>query len=517
MIKESKYLIRKILVGVGICLVLGFINSCDVKASNDIDMGTFQLPYSPYTPTINYVFDKDNLKLKLSRNYNNVITNQSLDISSDYKYLIAIKGTISHYSYFGELYFSDSKLYLNRSDNRLYCKNLPCHFLKYVGDSNNAPTVGHFDTITITSNTENNPRIGGLSNNQNIGTVTNYYVNFDFYNNYNTLVQSSNSSIIIQPLLSTLESFGVVKNKDEEENVIVSYTFHPLFNNFDLTRFNYQYKIGDNNWLSITSNNVSFNVNQNTTVYFRIIRKSDNEIVDSQSYTITNILKYLDTVNENWNVRYTSENRNINDDESLPNKLVDNVAITFSYYPKQSNLKYQYQYVEENNSLGTWIDMPNNDYERTYSVSVNGIMYNRILDSNDNVLYTSTFKVNSIGTAMINSNLNWYNKLFGKVNYGKGISSIFFLPVRLLEVYKIGLESGFCNQYSFGELWGHELIMPCINVRGLVGNNIYNFIDIIGVGFISLAIINFIVNIYNGIVFMNLQDRLNEDKGSRLL
>ena len=508
MIRESKYLIRRILVGVGICLVLGFINSCDVKA---VDYGVYLGRNGFSNNYQDFYYNTDELKVVQHNFRNSTDYVYDWDMSVNYKYVVYNTYTSSSgQEHFYNLTFSDSPLYLRNGSNNqiLQCSSLPCHMIRF--DLNINPNQASTSTYTYTSNSTSMLTIANKGGTSNIVVHTNY----DLYQG-NNLYQSKNLDLIIQDPISTINSLGVVKNKDESENVIVSYTFNPIFNNFDTSRFNYQYKIGDNNWLNITTNSSSFNVNQNTTVYFRVVKKSDNSVVDSQSFTISNILKYNESVNENY--KYTSENRNVNDDESLPNKLVDNVSVTFEYFPKQSNLKYQYQYVEENNSLGTWVDMPSQDYERTYSVTVNGTMYNRILDSNNNVLYTSTFRVNSIGTAMINSNLNWYNKLFGKVNYGKGISSIFFLPVRLLEVYKTGLESGFCNEYSFGELWGHELIIPCINVRGLVGNNIYNFIDIIGVGCISLAIINFIVNIYNGIVFMNLQDRINEDKESRLL
>lgn len=506
MIKSDfRYIIKRILIGVGICVCLSFLNSCNVKAADyGVYLGSFGFDTSPYYQ--DFYFDTDNLKLvQVYSNDNNI--QYDYNIPSDYKYVVYNTGVLSSgQKFFQRLTFSDSSLYLREGTNNkiLQCSTLPCHMIRFDVNAGGRLSVSNY---TYTSNSTNMIYISNKGGNSN----TVIHTNSDLYLG-STLYQEKNLDLIIQDSTSTINSLGVVKNKNQEENVITSYTFHPTFTNFNTDNFTYQYKIGDNNWLNITSNNVSFNVNQNTTVYFRVLKKSDNTVIDSQTYTITNILKYNDNVNDDYNVKYTSENKSVQEDSSI-NRTIDTVTVNFEYFPKQSNLKYQYQYVNTGDSLSSWVDMPNNDYERGYSVNVNGTMHNRILDENDNVLYTSTFTVDSIGKLMFDSDISWYNSLFSKINYGSGIGTIFYLPLKIVQTVHDSYSEN-CSPVNLGSLFGTTLYMPCIDIKSLIGSNLYNIIDVIFMGFIALSIIRFIVNIYNRIISLNFEG--NEDGSGAL-
>ena len=188
------------------------------------------------------------------------------------------------------------------------------------------------------------------------------------------------------------------------------------------------------------------------------------------------------------------------------NKIIDIVTVDFEYFPKRSIYKYQYQFVESGQSLGNWLDLGENEYDKGYTTNVNGTMYNRILDSDNTVLYTSSFNVTSIGQLYLNENTNnnnsFYNKLFSKINYGGSISDIFFLPVELIKVEEQAIREGFCTPVNLGRLFGHDLIMPCLDIESFVGSNIYYFIDMVFTISVIIGIVNFVVDCYNGAIFM---------------
>ena len=68
-----------------------------------------------------------------------------------------------------------------------------------------------------------------------------------------------------------------------------------------------------------------------------------------------------------------------------------------------------------------------------------------------------------------------------------------------------------CTDYSFGFLLGHELKLPCIDIKSYVGNTIYNFYDLVCSFFISLGIVKLLKNIY--MRFMTLEIRDIDSKG----
>lgn len=507
-IKDTRYIIKRIIIGVGICLVLGFINSCNVKA---YDSNYYKGVNSSYNFNSSvgdsYTYETSNGIYQIKYESDGIYVNGVKYVSSsDYlsrQFVLSNSGT------------NDYIFIITKSSSRtFFCNN---------ASFNNYPQViQYFNNSNFFSGIRLNYSNGTYQSTTTLGSTLSLYsgTSVNIYG-FNVLMYSNNSYFVgkldsersnVPSFSSTINSLGVVKNKNEEQNIIVSYTFSPTFNNFDLNNFTYQYKIGNDNWLNITSNNVSFNVNQNTTVYFRILKKSDNSVVDSQSFTITNILRYNDSVNENYNVKYSSENRAVSDESSV-NRIVDTVVVHFEYFPKQSNLKYQYQFVKNGDSLSTWNNMSSQDYDRDYSVNDNGTMYNRILDENDNILYSSTFTVNSIGKLMLDNKVNWYNSLFDKINYGSGLGSIFYLPLKIVQTVSNSYSNS-CEPFNFGSLFGTSLYMPCIDIESLIGSTLYHIIDLIFMGFIALSIIRFIVNVYNRIVSLNFE---GNDDGSGAL
>lgn len=529
MIKNDfRYITKRILIGVGICLCLSFINSCNVKALED-------------TYYINKVLSENNTTTydtDIPVSYSELNNSFTFDTSEYSDFYSQKSGNLKcGYDLYNKLLNGDFDGVKNNYDywfitansfNNVYCRifffNKDNVILRYTNEAQNSRWLNlyvkngyyyqrsnsSYNNITNT-NLSTNTRylLYDVVNNK----VTSNYSSWDSGNLAVVLFSSEDAlkNVFGNPTNSTIVDLGIQRNFDDN-NILSSVSFSPTFNNFDTSKFIYQYKIGNYDWLTITSNDITFNVNQNTSVYFRILNKSDNTIVDSRVYTITQIGVYENNTNE-YKVVYSSENKSVDSSSSSPSRTIDRVTINFEYFPKLSNLKYQYQYVEEDSSLSDWIDMPANDYERGYTTLINGTMYNRILDENDNVLYTSTFNVNSIGKLMIDDNVSWYSSLFKKIDYGSGIGSIFFLPVRLIE----SIQSNFgqsCQSYNLGSLYGTDLILPCIDIKSYIGSSLYNTIDLIFMGFLVLSIIKFIISLYNRVVSLNFS---GNDDGSGVL
>lgn len=87
------------------------------------------------------------------------------------------------------------------------------------------------------------------------------------------------------------------------------------------------------------------------------------------------------------------------------------------------------------------------------------------------------------------------------------ISDLLLLPINMFEniVDAIG---GTCSSFPLGELLGTSLVLPCINIPSLIGNNLWNIIDVLFCGIFVLSIRKKFVDIFENIT--SLKDRGNE-------
>lgn len=83
------------------------------------------------------------------------------------------------------------------------------------------------------------------------------------------------------------------------------------------------------------------------------------------------------------------------------------------------------------------------------------------------------------------------------------ISDFLLMPIHLIQAYLSGMNSS-CTPFNLGTLFEHELILPCINIGGLLGDAIWVIIDILFSGFMILALGKRFVKIFND--FTNLRD-----------
>lgn len=87
------------------------------------------------------------------------------------------------------------------------------------------------------------------------------------------------------------------------------------------------------------------------------------------------------------------------------------------------------------------------------------------------------------------------------------ISDLLLLPINMFENI-IDAIGGTCSSFPLGELLGTSLVLPCINIPSLIGNNLWNVIDILFCGIFVLSIRKKFVDIFENIT--SLKDRGNE-------
>lgn len=514
MIKESKYILRRILVGVGIVLVLGFLRSNKVFALENVQVSWLNLPYDMVSSNDSYQLLAQSGSQRIFRNRDSGdfafcwTTSSECDIMNPSDYF--------EYTNVGLMIKSTSDVYQNIA----YFTNDST--LPIIGSGGSAPVNLTSRTFSVKlykigSLTRTPSIVSKIGNSGEIPfTLNGYGSYFNFYSNtsWDNHIKTATSFDILPPSASKIISLNPVK-LNSENGVIITYLFSPEFSNFNTDNFVYQYKFGNGTtWLSLTENEQVFRVNNNGTIYVRVKDKNSNEVVDSQTFTITDIGTFA--TQQDYDISFSGEYRTLNYlnnttcVSSSNESVIKEYQIYIDYLPKASILKYQYQYVNDGDSLDSnnWSNVSSLDNGSiTYVASQNGTLYARILDSTDNVLYTDTFTVDSIGKLGIDSKdncvKNFFTKISSNINYGGPVSSLFVIPVNTLNsLYSSMSNSSSCSPIQLGSLLGTNMQFGCYNFKSIVGNEVYNIIDIIFAFVLTIGVFKFILKLYNNFISM---------------
>lgn len=412
------------------------------------------------------------------------------------------------------------RLYATTGDYKkcsIETRNNPNNVFPFVSDIIcSRPSTGSFnepyyDTPNANSKVFNNTKTGNGS------AFSSYYIVYSNYSLYDYTHDFGNFNTIPWFDLDSFNSIPDINYSLEpiyKDGYLSSYGIKVNSSVVDDSLYKYQYAIKDNindnlNWIDLYNNNFlnnefTYNTKKPIYFYFRILDKSNNDIIDSFTITVN-----FDLISPEYNIIF-------NQDKFYTNgtNYIDRVGLSVTYKTSVDGLKYQYQYVNDGTSLSdnNWIETDGDIYQ---VYNVNGVMYARILDDNNNVLYSSTFTNTLIGTMDILENPNnfpIYNKVQKILNFNNGsISDLVLIPVKVLIFMSESLNNNVCNEYSFGSILGHELKLPCIDIKSYLGNTIYNFYDLVCSFFISLGIIKLLKNIY--MRFMTLEIRDIDNKG----
>lgn len=93
---------------------------------------------------------------------------------------------------------------------------------------------------------------------------------------------------------------------------------------------------------------------------------------------------------------------------------------------------------------------------------------------------------------------NEINDVLGSVNVQDPLNYLLTLPLNLLNKLNSVISSGTCSKASFGELYGTELYLPCINFENYLGSSLWGTIDtIVGIGLLAIILKKFYDTISN--------------------
>lgn len=88
--------------------------------------------------------------------------------------------------------------------------------------------------------------------------------------------------------------------------------------------------------------------------------------------------------------------------------------------------------------------------------------------------------------------------VLGEVEINDPLNYLLTLPLNLLRKLNQVLSTNTCSRVSFGQLYGTELYLPCIDFSEILGSNIWNTVDlIVGVGLLAIILKRFYDSISN--------------------
>lgn len=153
--------------------------------------------------------------------------------------------------------------------------------------------------------------------------------------------------------------------------------------------------------------------------------------------------------------------------------------------------------ITKNASSQNQQDVINNQNQNTQNIIINN-------NSNTNKIVDSTNKntkaVEDVNDTLNDSSVdNPESALNGIKNYfgSNGvISDLLLLPVTLYSAI-INNINGTCTNFTLGTLFGHTLILPCINLSSWLGQALYGTIDLMFSGFFIMKIRKKFVDIFN--------------------
>lgn len=511
MIKESKYILRRILIGVGIVLVLGFIRSNKAHALENVNISWLSTPYNVVSSDSSYQLLAQSGSQRIFRNRDTGYfafcwtNNSECDVMNPSNYF--------DYTNIGLMIKPSGDAYQN---------------IAFFTNNTTLPTIGSGGSarVNLTSPTFaiKLTRIGSLTANSNISSniggngeipfsLYGYGSYFNFYSNtsWNNRITTPTYFDILPPTASKIISLNPVKF-NTASGVIFRYFFSPEFSNFNTNNFIYQYKFGNGSvWLNLNENNQLLQVNNNGTIYVRVKDLNTDEVVDSQTYTITDIGTF--TTEQDYNINFSGEYRTsdyLNNNVSKSQSIIKEYQIYVDYLPKVSILKYQYQYITSGtcNDVQTWQQVASADNGSiTYVASQNGTLCARILDSSDTVQYEDSFEVSTIGDFAFDTDSNqvkgFFNKISSKINYGGPVGSLFRIPVETLStLYSTMNNSNSCTPYSLPPILGTTMQFGCYNFRSILGDTFYFELDAIFTFILCIGLFKMALKLYHNLISM---------------
>lgn len=299
--------------------------------------------------------------------------------------------------------------------------------------------------------------------------------------------------------------------------VLIAYTSDNTCTN--CLQYSYGYNIsdgGDTSGLSQTQvNNI---INQQTTTI-------QNDIYDMQQAVAGSIDDLSETLTENQKVCTVYDRNNIFTDKYYLNSsgvvsgqdtsagITDYINIYNGSVevlnPITYNTGYSTCFYNINKSLLSCVT--NNNFTNPVSIPNNAYYIRATINKGNNL---PTFKVCHNGNQVINDSINGLNDSINNddiddngignafdsfndyLDDNSTITQLITLPITLYTAILNNL-NGTCSPFNLGQLYGEDLILPCINISQYLGNSLWTMIDIIISGFAVYAISKKMIKVFN--------------------
>ena len=537
MMKDFRYIIKRILIGIGICVGLFYLKSCNVYALESSQYSSYfynqaivsnpsYLYNSCHSVGDNYLYVIDSYEYKIEYKSDGIYINDfqfANNSTNDFcnRWIIGkwpnSTSVTLYYAYGTSGNVTPNQVFMSGSVLS-YSDNFPVSVDHLAAGSSSyiRKRINFSNGVYQNNNTANvySCNAGGSSfsgcflsgyNFIVFGTDANYRLFTG--NNIKWIASNFNSPnyVLSNPFINSLNP---VLNKTDE-GMLVSVSFTINFSYVDNENYNYYAWFSGYDKLKLISNDVVLNTQQNTTLYVEITDKQGNNI-DSETFNVSSIGMIYDG---NYDIQYSvqefSESDTTNDSDAYVD-YINRVDVDVTYIPQWINYRYYYQFVRSGNELddNEWILLNNNSAKNNfvYTTHNNGTLYTKIEDTENNVLYSSTFVVTRIGGLKVydkNSGkiFNMFNNIKNEVNFGGPISNLIVAPVNVLETI-LQATTNTCVPYDMGTINGHRIVLDCIEPDDYLGSTLWTTIDILISFCLSYSIMKWLSSLYYGFVML---------------
>lgn len=487
MVKSIKYIIKRIIIGVGIALVLGYLRGNLLIGVKAMQVSSYNLGTSP-----TFVISNAN-------------TNVFHDVTGN---PFAVHNGTSGYVNFNFSVYkvggsSTAALVMPRGASVSFGNgNVSTNFVCNIGSvsSNNST----FNSQVYSAHCPVNANSNGL---------TQIYIAFQDF--------QANDSSTYRVIINSGISYEIMENTNI--NLDTSGTTNAINNQINNDNTNTQNIINNNNTNTQTitdnqdSNTQDIINNQNSNTDKEIESQRVCSVFDKLSISFNN--NYLNP--NNGNITSTPTARGVTDfisitsSSSLSNILSytenDNYGMYLCFYNINKTFISCLGRNDFNNVSNISIPTNSSFVRFTINSSINAPQFKICTNGNQAITDATNDNTNAING--VNNTLNddtpvsnsEITDLFGDIHNESSstpVSDLLTMPITLLQAYIDGFNST-CSPVNLGNLYGTDLILPCISPERYLGASLWSLIDVLFSIYMVYNIAMLCISIYEGITSLN--------------
>ena len=476
MVRDFKYVLKRIAIGVGIALVLGFIKGNLLMQTHALVYGNSTAGYS-----INLGNTLSDVDYSLPNSIFNGLGGGTLTFNIGLSKQTAT-GTVS-----------TAPVVVPRS---IFVSNGVANYPCYTGSFSSQNST--WDSSFISVQCPFDANLNGLVS-----------IHLRFSTSYSSGNESNYLLIIGGPISFQTEVNTTVNVDTSSTNSAINGTTNAINNQISNDNNNTQSIINNNN--SNTNsiiNNQDSNTqdiidNQNANSQAEIESQKVCNSIDRNSITTNN--KYL---SNSQGLVSDSQNYGITDFISITNSTIkvinDPLPNTGSYLCFYNVNKSLISCIANNSlSINQIIDIPSYSSYVRFSINRpnNKPQFEICTNGNQAIVDSNNQLNNSItDTSGGEVDSSWFDDFDDDST--SPISDLLTMPITLLQAYIDGF-SNTCQDINLGQLYGTYLIIPCINIEEYLGSSLWSLIDTLFSIFMIYNIAMLCITIYEGITSLN--------------